>query len=140
MKALKGRTINALISAAREPSFQKAPPTLQPAVEPALPTPMQLADAILAEFEELRREHHGRSGLVPIHEVRQRIADRFGPAAARHDVLDEAILGLWREKRIHLEGISDLGSATEQQLNDSIQGVGNTLFYLEVPRDQPVIA
>ena len=140
IKALKGRTINALIAAAREPAFQQSPPTVQPAVEPGLPTPTQLADAILAEFEELRREHHSRSGLVPIHQVRQRIAERFGPEAARHDVLDEAILSLWREKLISLEGISDLGSATEQQLNDSIQGVGNTLFYLEVPRDQPVIA
>jgi hypothetical protein len=47
---------------------------------------------------------------------------------------------LWREKRIGLEGISDLGSATEQQLNDSIPGEGNTIFYLEVAREQPILA
>jgi hypothetical protein len=53
-------------------------------------------------------------------------------------VLDEVILGLWRERRIGLEGISDLSSATEQQLGDSIPGVHSTLFYLEVPREQPI--
>jgi hypothetical protein len=75
---------------------------------------------------------------VPIHEVRQRIADRFGPAAARHDLLDDTILNLGRQNRLGLLAISDLGAADEQQLNDSIRGVNGTLFYLEVPREQPV--
>lgn len=129
---LKGTTINALITAARENSFQR---------EPVQPEPVpELADLILAEFDELRRERHSQAGLVPIHEIRSRIAARIGPAAARHDVLDEAILALWRANRIGLEPISDFSTATEEQLNDSIPGEGNTLFYLEVPREQAVIA
>jgi hypothetical protein len=137
---IKGKTLNALITAAHESLFHTEPPKAPTESGRTTPTTADLADSVLAAFEDLQRERHGRSGLVPIHEVRQRIGERFGPAAARHDVLDEVILGLWREKRIGLEGISDLGSATEQQLNDSIPGEGNTIFYLEVPREQPILA
>lgn len=132
---LKGKTLNALVSGARDSSFDRDAPTL---IVPHAPSPTELAEAVQDEFRVLLRERHGRSGLVPIHEVRQRIAARFGETAARHDVLDEVILALWREHRLGLEGISDLSSATEQQLNDSIQGVNTTLFYLEVLREQPV--
>jgi hypothetical protein len=103
-----------------------------------VPSQSELAEAVMAEFRDLRRERHGSSGLVPIHEIRQRIVERFGPTAGRHDLLDEVILGLWRSQRLGLEGISDLGKATNQQLNDGIPGVSGTLFYLETPREQPV--
>ena len=137
---IKGKTLNSLIAAARESSFRSESPIATAVSGVTVPALAELADAVLSAFKELRRESHGRSGLVPIHEVRQRIADRLGSEAARHDVLDEVILSLWREKRIGLEGISDLGSATEKQLNDSIPGEGNTIFYLEVPREQSVLA
>jgi hypothetical protein len=138
--AIQGKTLNALIAAAQDSSFRIGQRAAHAPTDRPTPLPGQLADTVLAIFAEFRRERHSRSGLVPIHEVRQRIAEQFGPTAARHDVLDEAILGLWRDKRIGLEGISDLGSATEQQLNDSIPGEGNTIFYLEVPREQPIAA
>ena len=134
---LKGNTLNALVTA-RESSFERDRTTSPTVPERPIPSQTELAEAVLAEFQELRRERHGHSGLVPIHEVRQRIADRFGPAAGRHDVLDEVIRGLWRQQRLALEAISDLGDATEQQLNDSIPGISGTLFYLEAPREQPV--
>jgi DNA-binding PadR family transcriptional regulator len=134
---VKGKTLNAL-AAARESSFDRDQPSGLVTPERPMPSQIELAEAVLAEFQELRRERHSRSGLVPIHEVRQRIIDRFGPGAARHDVLDEVILGLWRQQRLGLEAISDLSEATEQQLNDSIQGVHGTLFYLEAPREQPI--
>ena len=77
---------------------------------------------------------------MPIHEVRKRITAPLGETAARHDVLDEVILDLWREHHsLGLEGISDLSSATEQQLNDSIQGMNTTLFYLRCPVSSPLI-
>lgn len=134
---ISGKTLNALITAARDTSFSSAPTTMPTKHAVMPPSATQLADAVLADFDELRRERFSGPGLVPIHEVRRRIGDRFGPAAASHGVLDEVILSLWREKRIGLEGISDLGSATEQQLSDSIPGEGSTIFYLEVPREQP---
>jgi DNA-binding PadR family transcriptional regulator len=135
---VKGKTLNALVAAARESPFQAGQASAPASTASAPPDQATLELAVLAEFEELHRECHGRSGLVPIHEVRQRIAQRFGPAAGRHDVLDEVILGLWRQKRLGLEGISDLSLATPAQLNDAIPGVSGPLFYLEAPREQPV--
>jgi hypothetical protein len=135
---LKGKTLNTLVAAARDSSFRKERPPGSVPSDPTVPNHANLAEAVLAEFHELRRERHGRSGLVPIHEVRGRIVERFGPAAGRHDVLDEVILGLWRENRLGLESISDLGNATKEQLNDAIPGLSGTLFYLEVPREQTV--
>jgi hypothetical protein len=135
---LKGKTLNDLVAAARELSLDRGRPAGPLPTERPIPSGTELANAVLAEFQELRRERHARSGLVPIHEVRQRIAGRFGPTAARHDVLDDIILGLRQENRLGLLALSDLGAADEQQLNDSIQGVNGTLFYLEVPREQPV--
>ena len=105
-----------------------------------MPKAAELEDAVLAGFQELLRERHVRSGLVPIHEVRQQIAEHFGPAAACHDALDKVILNLWKTHRIGLEGLSDLSKATEQQLNDSIQGINSMFFYLEAPREQPVVS
>jgi DNA-binding PadR family transcriptional regulator len=134
---IKGKALNALVAAARESSFTDERPAAQMA-ERSVPSQSELAEAVMAEFQDLRRERHGSSGLVPIHEVRQRIVERFGPTAGRHDLLDEVILGLWRSQRLGLEGISDLGKATNQQLNDGIPGVSGTLFYLETPREQPV--
>ncbi|HTU92500.1 MAG TPA: hypothetical protein VMF69_20635 [Gemmataceae bacterium] len=135
---VKGKTLNALVAAARESPFQGGQRTAPAAAADAQPEKATLENAVLVEFEELRREHYGRSGLVPIHEVRQRINQRFGPASGRHEVLDEVILGLWRQKRLGVEGISDLSLATPAQLNDSIPGVSGPLFYLEAPREQPV--
>jgi DNA-binding PadR family transcriptional regulator len=137
---IKGKTLNALIAAARQSSFDREQSDETPLAKHAAPSQAELAQAVLSEFQDLRRERYGRSGLVPIHEVRQRLIDRFGPGAGRHDVLDEVILGLWRQQRLGLEAISDLAETTQQQLNDSIQGVHGTLFYLEMPSEQPVVS
>jgi hypothetical protein len=126
-----------LSSAYRPP----AESTIEPAAEEFRPTPLpdDLAGKILAEFEELHRERHGHTGLVPIHEVRQRIADRFGPEAARHNVFDGQVQLLRQQQRIRMVPISDLRDATREQLNDSIPGVNETLFYLEPAHEQPAI-
>jgi predicted transcriptional regulator len=131
-----GGTLNTLVAAARESSFAPSGPGSS---EQQLPSPTELTGTILTEFEELRREKYGRSGLVPIHEVRSRILERFGKGAARHDVFDEMVLELWRNGRIRITAISDLTDANEQQLNDSIRGEGQTLFYLESAHVQPAI-
>jgi predicted transcriptional regulator len=135
---IHGRTLNALVAAAQERSFERDGTAAPSEAERPVPTQAELADGVLAVFQELRRERYARSGLVPIHEVRARVAERFGSAAARHDLLDDVIQELWRQRRIGLEAISDLAGATQEQLNDSIPGVGNTTFYLEAPREQPL--
>jgi predicted transcriptional regulator len=135
---IRGATLNTLLSAARDSSFGRDRRALPPD-KLAVPQVQELADAVLAQFQELRREQHGRDGLVPIHEVRQKIAQRFGEGAARHDVLDEIILDLWRQGKLRLTAISDLREANEQELNDSIPGEGQTYFYLETAHGQPVV-
>jgi hypothetical protein len=131
---VKGKTLNSLVAAARESPFRGD----RQSTNTPRPSQAQLEDAVLAQFRDLQRERYNQTKLVPIYEVRRRIAARFGATAARHDVLDEIILGLWRNKRIGLEGISDLGKASTDQLNDGIPGISGPLFYLEAVREQPV--
>ena len=59
--------------------------------------------------------------------------------AARHDVFDEAVLRLWRAKRVRLTPISDHARATPDQLRDAIPGMGEMLFYLEAARDPAAV-
>ena len=94
------------------------------------PAAGDLAAAVLEVFEELRREKYGHTGMVPIHEIRRGIAGRLGPAAARHDVLDEAIKRLGRE-RLRMLPINDASHVSAEELNDSIRGLNETWFYLE---------
>jgi DNA-binding MarR family transcriptional regulator len=103
----------------------------RPAAAAYAPRPTDLAQAAYTEFEELLRERYGHTGLVPIHEVRERMASKYGAAAARHEALDEPIKELWRQGRVRLISLTDLQKATDEQLNASIPGVNETLFYLE---------
>jgi hypothetical protein len=79
------------------------------------------------------REKHWHTAMVPIHEIRQRIAARQGERAARHDVLDERVRQLRREDRLRLISLSDLSRATPEQLADSIPGDNETFFYVGEP-------
>jgi predicted transcriptional regulator len=124
---LSVEALNALLRAARVSTTAPAPTYA--------PRPANLADAVLAEFEDLRREHHGHTGRVPLYQLRERFAAKYGPEVARHDVLDEPILQLWRERRARLVSLSDLQKATPEQLNASVPGAGETLFYMERPHE-----
>lgn len=98
-------------------------------------SPEELRHAILESFEELLREEHGVTRLVPIHQVREAIRKRLGSTSARHDHFDEAVLSLWRKKRLGIVPITDPSRATPEQLRDSIPGEGDTLYYLEVAHE-----
>jgi predicted transcriptional regulator len=132
---VKGRELNALIAAVREMRD-----TWQPRAAPTLPQATgDVSDLILAEFKELRREHFGHTGLVPIHGLRRRLAQKYGAETARHDVLDPQLQLLRQQNRLRLVAISQTSDATAEQLNDSIPGVNETLFYLEAVHEQPVL-
>jgi hypothetical protein len=130
---IKGSELNALISAVREQreTWQEADKEARPTTTVSGHLPSNLAETILAEFTYLRKERFGHTGLVPICEVRKRIAEKYGSDAARHDVFDPHVHLLRQQHRIRMVPISDLRDASEQQLNDSIPGVNETLFYLE---------
>jgi DNA-binding HxlR family transcriptional regulator len=132
---MKGDQLNALIAAVRAEGSAWQAPKPEPIPSPK-PVPERLHEAILAEFEDLRRERYSHAGLVPIPEVRRRVADKYGAEAARHDVFDTHVQQLRQQRRLRLVPISDLRDATPEQLNDAIPGVNETLFYLEPASEQ----
>ena len=135
-----GEALNLLLDAAREvakqfePQVVKAPPKQLPMLSVE-----ELEKAILSALEELRREKFAVSGMVPIYEVRAVIRQQFGEDSARHDVLDEAFHQLRRGNRLRLIPIADPARATAEQLQDSIPGVGETLFYLETAHEPAAV-
>jgi predicted transcriptional regulator len=90
-----------------------------------------LQSEILKLFEELRREKHSVTGMVPIYEIRQRILESHGAEAASHRVFDEAAWGLWRTKQVRITPMSDRTRFTPQQLDDSLTASGDYYIYLE---------
>lgn len=126
---IKGDSLNALLRAARAATAPEAHPASAFSARPA-----DLSGAVFAEFLELRREEYGHTGLVPIFRIRERIAAKYGPNTARHHELDEPILQLARDGRTRLVALADLQKATPEQLNASVPGVNETLFYLELAR------
>jgi hypothetical protein len=116
---LKGREFNALLAAVRE----LARDWQRPGQELATPSiPEDLASKILGVVQELQRERAGYSQLVPIYEIRLQVAKKWGAAAASHDVFDEEVKLLWREKKLRMVPISDMRDGTAEQLMHSIPG------------------
>ena len=130
--------LNQLMRASREASF-RAPEAAPAARVEAQPTAAELEKSLFEAFEELRREKYQRSGMVPIYEIRRQVAARLGPTAARHDVFDEAAKQLWRSGRVRMVSIAEPDKATTDQLRDSIEGIGETLFYLEAAHEHAVL-
>lgn len=92
-----------------------------------------MRDAIRAEWESARAERAHRR-LVPIHELRERIRRTHGAAAASRDRFDVALRALWSAGELELIPISDARDATPEQLDASLRGLHQTLFYVEVAR------
>jgi predicted transcriptional regulator len=135
---IRGRVLNDLLEAAREAAkqFAGAPAdtvkrdTGMPA-EAVIPETSRLDEAILRAFEELLRERHTVTGMVPIHEVRAEVRKHLGETAARHDAFDPVILSLRQAGRLRLVPITDGTKASLEQLQASVPGIGETLFFLE---------
>lgn len=113
----------------------KAMPEIKEQGKKPAANPTALKAHILDTFAELLREKHTVTGLVPIHEIRAAVREKFGDEAGKHAVLDKLMLDLWREKRLKFMSIADRGRATPEQIQDGVPGVGETLFYLEVGPD-----
>jgi hypothetical protein len=124
--------LNDLLEAAREAAKQFGG---APKAEAAAPDPARLEQTILASFEELLRERHAVTGMVPIHEVRAGVRRQLGETAARHDVFDPAVHALRQAGRLRLIPITDGTQASPEQAQASIPGIGETLFFLETTRE-----
>jgi predicted transcriptional regulator len=135
---LRGRILNDLLEAAREAAreFSDVPgketkPTVDAASATDAAEAVSLEDAIFRAFDELLRERHTVTGMVPIHEVRIEVRKHLGEAAARHDVFDAVIFKWWQDGRFRLIPITDGTQASLEQLQASLPGTGETLFFLE---------
>jgi DNA-binding PadR family transcriptional regulator len=141
---IKGRVLNDLMEAARDAAKEFEPSAGSGASAPSSrpsgsTSPEQIERAIMEAFDELRREKYAMSGMVPIHEIRQRIRQRVGADAARHEVLDDVVQNLWRTGRLRLIPLTDHGNATPEQMQDSIPGMGETLFFVEMAHEPAVV-
>jgi DNA-binding MarR family transcriptional regulator len=128
-----GLALNELVKAASNRPGAEIAAKAQAATEPRSGpgNGMEVGEIVYATLQEFARERHSRTGLVPIFEVRREIALRLGPDAARHDALDQIIMDLWKKGRIRLISISDLRTASQDELADSISDSYETLFYME---------
>lgn len=113
-------------------------PAPRPAAGRQSPPQADLESAVMSEFKDLLNEEHTITGMVPIHQVRDRIRAKFGDEAASHKNFNEVVLNLWRQGKLRMHSLEDAGAATLKQRQDSIPGVGETLFYLELPNDSRV--
>lgn len=124
---IKGTALTALLAA----RGGAAPSTSPVAPTQAGTPPADLEAAVMDVFHRLLRERHANVRMVPIHEVRAAVRERFGDRAASREVFNELLLDLRRAKKVRLVSIDDRSRATEQQLQDSVFAVGETFFYME---------
>lgn len=124
---IKGDPLEELLRAARKGPVDEPAET----VPTNRPVPVDLRVAILQAFEQLKHDEYHRSGVVPIHRVRAAVRERLGAELASHDSFDVVIKRLRTEGKFRLIAITDISSATRQQLDDSIPGFRETLFDME---------
>ena len=124
---MTGEILNALLSAARRskpiPSESTAPPLASKPLGP---------HDIANYIDRLRSDLYAGKDLVPIHEVRRLVAEHHGAEAAGHPVFDPLLKRMRSEERLELMAIGDNRAATQKQLDDSIPGMNETIFYIVV--------
>ncbi len=126
---IKGSALTELLATARSGASANLPSVTPSPTVP--PTAAELEAAVMEIFHGLLRERHANIRMVPIHEVRAAVAERYGAAPASHAVFDEALHDLRRAKRVRLIAIDDRSRATKQHLESSIEASVGTLFYME---------
>ena len=127
---IKGAVLTELLAAAREGERSTTHGGSPPPAGSAL-TAEQLETAVTDTFHDLLRGEFAGLQMVPIHELRRVVAERFGPHAASHSAFDERLLDLRRTDKLRLISIDDRSRATPDQLRNSISAVGETFFYAE---------
>ncbi len=106
----------------------------------AAPSSDKLRDSVLAHAAAIHKERAAKGNnndLVPIHEIRSRVAAEHGPHAARHDVLDHVLREIHQSGGGKLLSISDTRGQTADELNAGIHTPHghstDTKAYLELP-------
>lgn len=133
---MSGETLNALLEAARGSVPAESVASELPAIEEptiAATVPMPEPQDIERYIDRLRSDRFAGKDQVPIHEVRRLVAEHHGEEAASHPAFDPLLKRMRSEGQLRLIAISDNRDATQEQLDDSIPGMNETLFYI-VPR------
>jgi len=139
---LTGATLNALLAAARAAAPARivdieadGPTEIEPPVngpETARPRPTVGPDEILDYVKRLGADRYAGKDLIPIHEVRRLVAQEHGDAAAGHPALDPILKEMRSEGQLRMIAISDNRDATQQQLDDSIPGMNEIIYYIVI--------
>jgi len=134
---LTGETLNALIAAARaskpgQASDEDTVVSEEPDAAAPAPSRSLVAEDIDRYIEQLRQDKYAGKDLIPIHEVRRLVAEHHGAEAAGHPTFDPLIKRMRSEDELELIAISDNRDATQQQLDDSIPGMNETIFFVVV--------
>ena len=135
-----GAALNFLLKAARDASNHEpaaASHQTPPPPEPDDPAPSQAAPAvdskqIHAYIAQLKADKFAGRDLIPIHEVRALVAHHHGAEAASHPVFDRLLKTMRSEGELEIIAIADNRDATQEQLDHSIPGKNETLFYIVV--------
>ncbi len=134
---MTGEILNALLDAARQstpsgPEFDEGPADNEPASVPA-PASRALGEPDIVKYiDHLRADKYAGKGLIPIHEVRRLVAEHHGDEAAGHPAFDPLIKRMRSEDKLELIAINDKRGATQEQLDASIPGMNETIFYIVV--------
>jgi DNA-binding PadR family transcriptional regulator len=128
---LTGSAINELLRMAR--ASLDSPAHHHPAAPPEHIVSPLTDDALIEEAKTLLRERHGRTGFVPIFELRHHVEQNHGAAEASHAQLDARLRRLRAAGRLRLVSISDRSRATPEQLSASIPGEDELFFYVRDP-------
>lgn len=132
---VNGKTINRLVELVREGTNEFSQPDgyqSSQASTVSIATAVDVEQAALDAISFLSKERFAHDRLVPICELRAEMRQRFGEALATHEVLDPKLRKLRSEKQIRMVPIGDPSNASSEQLNDSVPGVHETLFYVEL--------
>lgn len=87
-------------------------------------------EAVVRLLDQLKQTKFHHRSYVPIHALRREVESEYGHAAASHATFDRLLKELRADRTIRMVPITDL-NVPEDQLRDSIEGIGEILFYVE---------
>lgn len=96
--------------------------------------PEKIAAAVEALTDELIKSKYFRTGGVPIHELRDAIRSKLGDKAASHEVLDPILKQMRVDGKHHMVAVTMNPGVSKDQMDGSVPGVNETLFYIEKPQ------
>ncbi len=135
---MTGATLNALLASARQASpgptrLEDSPPPeeIAPLTRPTTSSTVGPED-IAKYIDLLQADAYAGKDLIPIHAVRRLVAEYHGNEAAGHPTFDPLVKRMRSEGQLRLIAISDNRDATQKELDDSIPGMNEIIFFIVI--------